>query len=149
MSSTSPTRRPTRWIGLGAALLLVAGVGVGVWLTRPPKPAPAKVPELGDEVVDQALGQIPGEVDSAAIKSRWMDEVKGVDLAAVTTSQREIFLRFANAERCTCGCGYTLAACRTYDTTCPVSLPIVKTLLDSVCSGRIRSAVGIRQRPAG
>ena len=77
-----------------------------------------------------------------------MDEVKGVDLTAVTPGQREIFLRFANAERCTCGCGYTLAACRTYDTTCPVSLPIVKALLDSVCSGQIRSANGIRQRPS-
>ena len=148
MSFTS-ARRPTRWIGLAAAVLLMVGIGSGVWLSRPPKPAPTKVTEPGDEVVDQALSQIPGLVDSAAIKSQWMDEVKGVDLTAATSTQREIFLRFANAERCTCGCGYTLAACRTYDTTCPVSLPIVQALFDSVRTGRIRSAAGLRQRPAG
>src|SRR5204862_1231892 len=54
---------------------------------------------------------------------RWTDDARGVDLSVLTPAKREIFLRFANAERCTCGCGYTLAACRAYDLTCPVSLP--------------------------
>ena len=64
------------------------------------------------------------------------------------SSRRGIFVRFANAERCTCGCGYTLAACRAFDSSCDVSAPRVQSLLDSVRAGRIRSAAGIRKRPA-
>jgi hypothetical protein len=141
----------TVWIGLGAVVLLLTGLAVGVWQARPPRPAsvPTSLAEPDSDVVERALSQIPGLVDSAAIKSRWMDEVKGVDVSGLRPAQREIFVRFANAERCTCGCGYTLAACRTYDVTCPVSLPRVEMLLDSVRTGSIRSAEGLRQRPPG
>jgi hypothetical protein len=100
-------------------------------------------------VIDRALAQIPALVDSAELKSRWQDEVRGVDVAALDPARREIFLRAANAQRCTCGCGFTLAACRAYDLTCPVSLPRVESLFDSVRAGRIKSAEGLRERPAG
>ncbi|HEY3215273.1 MAG TPA: hypothetical protein VGK93_02145 [Candidatus Eisenbacteria bacterium] len=56
-------------------------------------------------------------------------------------------MQFANAERCTCGCGYTLAGCRAYDPTCEVSLPRIEGLLDSVRDGHIREARGVRSRP--
>ena len=75
-------------------------------------------------------------------------EEPGFDLVALSASQREIFVRFANAERCTCGCGYTLAACRAFDSSCDVSAPRVQTLFDSVKAGRIRSAARIRERPS-
>src|SRR5207244_4091094 len=90
--------------------------------------------------------QIP--VDSAEIKSRWTEDLRGVDLSALTAPQREILVRHANAERCTCGCGFTLAACRAFDATCPVSLPLAERLRDSVAAGLIRSAAGLRTRPA-
>src|SRR5258705_4426037 len=107
MFLVSHRRRMTLWIGLGAAVLLLAGLAVGVWQARPHKPAsmPTQFDEPDSDVVERALGQIPGAVDSAALKSRWMDEVKGVDVSGLTPARREIFVRFANAERCTCGCG--------------------------------------------
>lgn len=153
--------RFTLWIGIAAVAALAAGLSVASRQWRPPaaqpppppKAAPADTlaPELlaaladsSDDVVARALA-LAG--DSTAIKSLWVDEVKGVDLDSLDATQRTIFLRFANARRCTCGCGYTLAGCRSYDPSCEISLPIVRALFDSVRTGRLRSASGIRPAP--
>ena len=100
---------------------------------------------MPDDAVHRGLRG--GAEDSTAIKTRWVDEVAGFDLAGLDSTRREIFVRFANAERCTCGCGYTLAACRAYDSSCDVSAPRVQSLLDSVRAGHVRSLAGIRRRP--
>jgi hypothetical protein len=144
--------RPTIWIGLAAVLLLMAGIAVGLRQARPPRPRPVPVESIeptDEGVVEQALRQIPVPADSSAIKTGWRDEVAGVDVSSLDSTQLEIFLRFANSEPCTCGCGYTLAACRAFDLECPVSLPRAEALLDSVRTGRIRSAEGLRERPSG
>ena len=143
-------RGRSAWVALAAVVVLGVGVGVAFRQWRAPegpKPAATAREEPSDSTIEQALRQIPAPVDSAILKSRWVDEVRGVDASALSQERRELLLRFANAERCTCGCGYTLAACRSYDLTCPVSLPRVQSLLDSVRSGRIRSAAGLRERP--
>ena len=145
-----PERRPTAWIGLATVTLLLVGLGLAARQWRLPRFAPPErrpVEEAGDSVIDDALSQIPSAVDSIALKSRWTDEIEGIDLARLSPERREIFLRFANAERCTCGCGYTLAACRAYDPTCPSSPKRVEALLDSVRRGLIRDASGVRERP--
>ena len=139
-----------RWIAILAAAGLIAGLSAAWWYSRPPRPSQlASAPNAGlnppDDVIHQALR--PAVEDSVAIKTRWVDEVPGFDLSDLDTSRREIFVRFTNAERCTCGCGYTLAACRAYDSTCEVSAPRVQALLDSVRAGRITGAAGIRKRP--
>jgi len=136
---------PARWIGILALAALIVGVGFGVWLKRNPPPRPVKVIRYEDLIGDslaQALRQArngkPAAADTSD-KSRWVDEVKGFDVADLTPTRRATFVRFANAERCTCGCGYTLAGCRSYDPTCPVSEPRVQKLLDSVRAGRYSS----------
>jgi hypothetical protein len=77
-----------------------------------------------------------------------MPEVKGFDVSDLTPARRAMFVRFANAQRCTCGCGYTLAGCRAYDPTCPVSGPRVGKLLDSVRAGRVPGPARARPVPA-
>lgn len=142
-----------RWIAIVAVAGLVAGLSAAWWYARPPRPRPApsapdkgaSQPEMPDDAIHRGLKRAAD--DSTAIKARWVDEVPGFDLAGLDSARREVFVRFANAERCTCGCGYTLAACRAFDSSCEVSGPRVQTLLDSVRAGRIRSTAGIRKRP--
>ena len=98
-------------------------------------------------VIQQALKLTEADLDSSAIKARWVDEIPDFDVSALSPGAREIFVRFANAERCTCGCGFTLAGCRASDMTCDVSGPRLDALVDSVRAGRIASARGIRARP--
>jgi hypothetical protein len=144
----------SRIVALAALIVLAAGAWFALrpFLPRRPLPPPtaAELANPGEDVVARAMKDapvLPPPVDSTEYKQRWLDEVKDVDLAGLSGRQREIFLRFANAERCTCGCGYTLAGCRASDMTCEVSGPHLEALLDSVRTGKIRSAAGLRTRP--
>jgi hypothetical protein len=151
----------SHWIALVALVVLAAGLGTAVWQWRPPRES--AVPrstagsppgaEPGERVIEEALRQAPPvqgpqtPIDSTAFKQRWLDEVRGVDLAGLDSTRRVLFVRFANAGRCTCGCGYTLAACRASDMTCEVSGARLEALLDSIRAGHITRARGIRARP--
>jgi hypothetical protein len=47
-------------------------------------------------------------------------EIKVVDFSGLDAAQKRRALEAANAARCTCGCGMTLAQCVATDSTCPV-----------------------------
>jgi len=57
-------------------------------------------------------------------------KIPGIDLAALTESQRKSVINALIAQDCTCGCGLTLAECRLDDPTCPVSLPAAKAVVE-------------------
>ena len=48
-------------------------------------------------------------------------ELPGVDLSKLTPQQKQAALHRFNADTCTCGCKFTLAQCRIYDSACAVS----------------------------
>jgi hypothetical protein len=134
-----------------ALVALAAGVAMAVrqWSLRPKAPHPAPVVrDIRESMPHDSIHARFARASSDEEKSRWRDEVPGADLAGLTPARREIFLRLVNTRRCTCGCGYTLAACRAYDTSCEKSLPKVTALLDSVAHGWIADAAGARTRPA-
>jgi hypothetical protein len=140
--------RPTlaRWIGLAALAFLAVGVGVA-WRQWSPRTtvSTAAVPDSTAEgAIDEALAQAgPDE------KSRWVDEVPEVDVSGLDDRQRTFFLQVVNARRCTCGCGYTLAACRVYDAACDKSLPRVEAVLDSVRRGLLAQATDAQAAGGG
>ena len=99
----------------------------------------ASDPAATDRMISRALGQAPALApDSTEIKTGWRNTVRGIDLAVFTPKQRVLYLKIMNGRGCTCGCGFTLAACRENDLTCPVSLPRVEELRDSVLELRVR-----------
>jgi thiol-disulfide isomerase/thioredoxin len=49
------------------------------------------------------------------------NELPGVDMSALSAAQRTVALHRMNEETCTCGCKFTLAQCRIYDSACHVS----------------------------
>ena len=152
-------KQPPRWVSfIVLALILYAAVQAAIaWRKSRPAPVVEEGPGITaadtasddpgatDRLVSRALGQIPP--DSTEIKTGWRDQVRGIDLDVFAPKQREFFLAMANAQACTCGCGYTLAACRENDLTCPVSLPRVEALRDSVLAGHVKSVTGLRRRP--
>ena len=76
-----------------------------------------------------------------------MDEIPDLELAALTPAEREVFTRIANGRACTCGCGFTLAGCRRFDSECEFSGPRASALYDSVHTGKLSRADGYPAKP--
>lgn len=140
------------WIAL--LVLAALAAGLAVWASQwrraqsaatPAPPAPPAIEEPADDVVARALA-LAG--DSTALKRQWVDDIRGVELGDLDPARRALAIRFANARSCTCGCGFTIAGCRSYDPTCEVSLPIAAALVDSVRRGTLRATPALREKPA-
>ncbi len=132
---------------LAACVLLLVAAVVTRDRFRPVPPAPPEDPLAGvDDPITRSLRMT--DVDSTAIKQRWVEEIPNLDVSMLDPTQLETFVRFANAEQCTCGCGFTLAACRAYDATCDASGPRVEALRDSVAKGLVKLRKGLRERPS-
>ena len=139
----------TRLSRIAAVIVMLATVGTAWVIGHPGKPGRPLLATPGrwapPDSIREALRLAraaavlrPGS-DSASVgrldKHRWVPEVKGFPATDLAPARRDAFIGFANAQRCTCGCGYTLAGCRSYDPSCPVSGPRVERLLDSVRAG--------------
>ena len=56
------------------------------------------------------------------------DDIRVVDFTGLSDSEKRTALREANGQRCTCGCGMTLAQCVSTDMTCPVREPNIQRI---------------------
>jgi thiol-disulfide isomerase/thioredoxin len=63
-------------------------------------------------------------------------ELPGVDLSKLTPDQKKLVLHRFNAETCTCGCGFTLAQCRIWDSACSVSKKATEKIVAEVSGAR-------------
>jgi hypothetical protein len=145
----------TRWIAILASVLLLAGIAAAVWSRRAAERTQAPQVSVSDrEPTPEGEADIPDDethrkaLASDKEKSKWVAVVPQLDVSGLSQKQLDLFLSAANTQRCTCGCGYTLAGCRVYDSSCEKSGPRVAALLDSVRAGQIRSAAGLRTAPA-
>lgn len=59
-------------------------------------------------------------------------ELPGVNLSRLSPEQKKIALRRFNADTCTCGCKYTLAQCRIWDSACAVSKAATEKIIAKV-----------------
>jgi hypothetical protein len=59
-------------------------------------------------------------------------DIKVVDFSSLSPENKTSALRAANAARCSCGCGMTLAQCVSTDSTCPIretNIDRIKTMV--------------------
>jgi thiol-disulfide isomerase/thioredoxin len=59
-------------------------------------------------------------------------ELPGVDLSKLTSEQKKLVLHRFNADTCTCGCKFTLAQCRIWDSACAVSKAATQKIIAEV-----------------
>ena len=60
-------------------------------------------------------------------------EIKVIDFSGLDAKQKRGALEAANAARCNCGCGMTLAQCVATDSTCPIredNIHKIRTMVD-------------------
>jgi thiol-disulfide isomerase/thioredoxin len=59
-------------------------------------------------------------------------ELPGVDLSKLTPEQKKVVLHRFNADTCSCGCKFTLAQCRIWDSACAVSKAATERIVAEV-----------------
>jgi len=64
------------------------------------------------------------------------NKIPGVDLSNLTPEKRAKVLETLNSERCSCGCGLTVAQCRVDDPSCTVSLPLAQDLVKKITGAK-------------
>ena len=74
----------------------------------------------------------PGKLSAESVAQ--LKEVPGVDLTSLSGERRGEALNALNEEKCTCGCGLTVAKCRIDDPECPVSLPLARSMIEKFSS---------------
>jgi thiol-disulfide isomerase/thioredoxin len=62
----------------------------------------------------------------------------GVNTRGLNPEQLAAALRKFNAEKCTCGCGFTLAQCRIYDPDCAISKDRCAAIVKEVLAGNMK-----------
>ena len=60
------------------------------------------------------------------------NKIPGIDLAPLGPEKKGVALQQLNTERCTCGCGLTVAQCRVDDPNCTVSLPLAQAIVKKI-----------------
>jgi hypothetical protein len=103
--------------------------------SKRPKPRKAvKRSKLAGWVVAAAVVGVVGygvsQMSNIAYGER---EIKVIDFSGLESAKKREVLEAANAARCTCGCGMTLAQCVATDSTCPIretNVERIKTLLN-------------------
>jgi thiol-disulfide isomerase/thioredoxin len=68
-------------------------------------------------------------------------ELPGVDLSGLTAEKKNAALRRMNEETCRCGCKYTLAQCRIYDSACHISRERTAKIVAETAAGAAPSPV--------
>ncbi len=76
-------------------------------------------------IVVATIGYCASEMSGVAYGE---SAIRVVDFSSLTPSQKRSALREANAARCNCGCGMTLAECVSTDSTCPVREPNIQRI---------------------
>jgi hypothetical protein len=89
--------------------------------TKKPRPRKSAAPKLVRWIVIAALMGAGGYGLSQMSNIAYGDaEIEVVDFSGLDAKQKRGALEAANAARCNCGCGMTLAQCVATDSTCPI-----------------------------
>jgi len=97
-------------------------------------------PEVTEQEV-RILANLPSDATTELVKdtgqvlmanAAYATEIPGVSLSKLTAKQKEEALKQLNSEKCTCGCGLTLAQCRINDPSCKVSQPAAQKVVDDI-----------------
>ena len=102
---------------------------------RPRKSAPKLVKWIVAAAVLGAGGYGLSQMSNIAYGDA---EIKVIDFSGLDAKQKRGALEAANAARCNCGCGMTLAQCVATDSTCPIRQDNVDKLKTMV-SDAVRS----------
>ena len=109
-------------------------------MTRSPNVFPRKrlLPGLGVLVLVAGLGWSGGTplLAQAASSPSGAQPMNGLDFSGLSPQQTATATQILSEIRCNCGCGMTLAECRTKDPNCSRSLSLARGLIEDLKGGK-------------
>lgn len=72
---------------------------------------------------------------------RTATDLPGVDWQGLTGARKALALKIVRTEKCSCGCGITVAECRMEDHTCATSRKLANTVAKEVAAGKTEAAI--------
>jgi thiol-disulfide isomerase/thioredoxin len=78
--------------------------------------------------VDATVEYVEDETKALIRDAAQATKIPGVELDTLSPADKAEVLTQLNSEKCTCGCGLTLAACRINDPSCSISLPLAQKI---------------------
>ena len=83
--------------------------------------------------VDATITQVDDETATKhVVNAAQATEIPGIDLSALSPTKKAAALQRLNSDKCTCGCGNTVAQCRLDDPACGVSLPLARAIVADI-----------------
>jgi hypothetical protein len=79
--------------------------------------------------VDADVELVAASTDGTLSDQAQATDVPGLKLDTLKPDQKVAALKQLNEDKCTCGCGLTLAQCRINDPSCATSLPIAEKIV--------------------
>ena len=83
--------------------------------------------------VDATITQVDDDAATRhVVNAAQATEIPGIDLSALSPAKKAAALQKLNSDKCTCGCGNTVAQCRLDDPDCGVSLPLARAIVADI-----------------
>ena len=115
----------------GVCVLILGGVWYNTQSVDDPRLRPPVLPAGGGGTQQGIPGNTVLPARSILEKTSYT-EIPGIDMKVLSKEHRENIMQRTNVEKCSCGCGFTIAGCRHLDTSCGVSLPMAKQIVTEI-----------------
>ncbi len=115
----------------GVCVLILGGVWYNTQSVDDPRLRPPVLP-AGGGGTQQAIPGNTGLPARSILEKTSYTEIPGIDMKVLSKEHRENIMQRTNVEKCSCGCGFTIAGCRHLDTSCGVSLPMAKQIVTEI-----------------
>ncbi|HET6373484.1 MAG TPA: thioredoxin domain-containing protein [Candidatus Polarisedimenticolia bacterium] len=118
--------------------LLAAALAIPLALAAPAAPAAPKAEETKPAGTDAKKADA---APAAPAGKFYREGLQGVDFTGLDEATKERALKILNGNRCSCGCGMTVAECRVTDPTCPKSPGIAAAAMAAIKAGKTDAEV--------
>ena len=113
--------------------MIIGGIWYSTQSVTDPRLTPPSFPSSNAGTTGEMVqGGNSGLPVKSILEQTSYNEIPGIDLSVLSEDDRKKVMQRTNVEKCSCGCGFTIAGCRHLDISCGVSLPMARQIVTEV-----------------
>ena len=123
----------TMGVFTAVSVFIIGGVWYSTQSVVDPRLTPPEFPSRGTtDSGSMGFGGASGLPTKSILEKTSYTEIPGIDMSALSQDERDRVMARTNVEKCSCGCGFTIAGCRHLDSSCGVSLPMARQIVTEI-----------------